>query len=168
MMKLSRNVVRKARRNKRLAQVTSINLVSMIDIFTILIIYLLVNTAAVQVSGAEAVDLPKSIAEEQPKENLVVIIANGSILVDGRHVMTVDDAAAATTPTLPDLKSELLASAQLIPVADAPAGTLTRGDINIMADKTISYSLLKKVMATAADVRFGRISLGVLPKGNLQ
>jgi biopolymer transport protein ExbD len=166
-MKLSRNVARKARRAKRMAAVTSINLVSMIDIFTILIIYLLVNTAAVQVSGAEQVELPKSIAEEQPKQNLVVIIANGEILVDGRHVMNVADVAGSDAPLLPELKSELLASAQLIPVTDTP-GTMTRGDINIMADKNISYAVLKKVMATAADVRFGRISLGVIPKGGLQ
>jgi biopolymer transport protein TolR len=164
-MKLARNAVRKARRAKRMAQVTSINLVSMIDIFTILIIYLLVNTAAVQVTGAEQVQLPKSIAEEQPKENLVVIIANGEILVDGRHVMTVDDAQAAAEPTLADLKFELQAKAQLIPISDQP-GTMTRGDVNIMADKTIPYSVLKKVMATCADVRFGRISLGVIPKGD--
>jgi len=166
-MKIRRNAARKARRSKRTAQVTSINLVSMIDIFTILIIYLLVNTAAVQVIGAEQVELPKSIAEEQPKQNLVIIITGSDILVDGRHVMNVADAAQSTLPTLGELKSELLASAKLIPVSGEP-GTMTRGDVNIMADKGIPYSVLKKVMATAADVRFGRISLGVIPKGDLQ
>jgi biopolymer transport protein TolR len=90
-MKMSKRALRKVRRAKKQSVVTSINLVSMIDIFTILIIYLLVNTAAVQIVGAEQVDLPKSIAVEAPRENVSVILTRDDVLVDGEAVMKVAD-----------------------------------------------------------------------------
>ena len=161
-MKLSIRTFRKVRRVKRAATVTSINLVSMIDIFTILIIYMLVNTAAVQVIGAEQVNLPKSIAEEAPRENTAVIVTGQEILVDGRKVM--DTASAESTDgVLQPLKLELEQRAPLKPLPNDPS-QMSRGEVNIMGDKEIPYSLLKKVMATCSTVGFARISLGVIPE----
>ncbi|HZP11595.1 MAG TPA: biopolymer transporter ExbD [Nevskiaceae bacterium] len=163
-MKLSIRTLRKVRRVKRQAVVTSINLVSMIDIFTILIIYMLVNTAAVQVIGAEQVNLPKSIAEEQPRENTAVIVTGQEILVDGRKVMNTADAESAPAGQVLDpLKTELERRAPMKPLANDPSQQ-SRGEVNIMGDKNIPYSLLKKVMATCSNVGFARISLGVIPE----
>ena len=161
-MKLSIRHMRKVRRVKRAATVTSINLVSMIDIFTILIIYMLVNTAAVQVIGAEQVNLPKSIAEETPHENTAVTVTGEQILVDGRKVMNTADAESASG-VLDPLKAELELRAPLKPLANDPSQS-TRGEVNIMGDKNIPYSLLKKVMATCSGAGFARISLGVIPE----
>lgn len=161
-MKLSRRALRKVRRAKKQAAVTSINLVSMIDIFTILIIYLLVNTAAVQIAGAEQVDLPQSLAQEAPRETVAVIITEQDILVDGEAVLKVGDIAPDGPALLQALRERLLAEAPLTP-SQARDPQQEGGDVNILADKKIPYSLLKKVMATCADARFARISLGVVP-----
>ena len=161
-MKLSIRTFRKVRRIKRAATVTSINLVSMIDIFTILIIYMLVNTAAVQVIGAEQVNLPQSIAEEPPRENTAVIVTGQEILVDGRKVMNTADAESATG-VLDVLKVELERRVPMKPLPNDPSQS-SRGEVNIMGDKNIPYSLLKKVMATCSNVGFARISLGVIPE----
>ncbi|HUS24289.1 MAG TPA: biopolymer transporter ExbD [Candidatus Binatia bacterium] len=158
---MKNRALRKVRRAKRMAAVTSINLVSMIDIFTILIIYLLVNTAAVQIAGAEQVDLPKSTAEEPPRQNVAVIVTASDILLNGAPVMKVD-AAKATTGTLKPLQDQLLAAAPLTARQQQSPGE-EGGEVNILADKSIPYSLLKRVMATCAEARFGKISLGVLP-----
>ena len=161
--------LRKVRRVKRAAVVTSINLVSMIDIFTILIIYMLVNTAAVQVIGAEQVNLPTSIAEELPKENTAIIVTGQEILVDGRKVMNTADAEAAAGDQLTDhggvkaLQEELRKRAALKPLPNDPSQQ-SRGEVNIMGDKNIPYKLLKRVMATCSDSEFARISLGVIPE----
>jgi biopolymer transport protein TolR len=160
-MKKSIRTLRKVRRLKRAAVVTSINLVSMIDIFTILIIYMLVNTAAVQVIGAEQVNLPRSIAEEEPRENTAVIVTGDEILVDGRKVMNTAD-AESMSGVLEPLRAELEKRVPLKPLANDPSQT-SRGEVNIMGDKSIPYSLLKKVMATCSNVGFARISLGVIP-----
>jgi biopolymer transport protein TolR len=161
-MKLSRRALRKVRRAKKSTAVASINLVSMIDIFTIMIIYLLVNTAAVQISGAEQVDMPKSLALEPPRETVAVIVNATDVLVDGKAVMKVADIHEGDA-LLPLLKERLLSISPPTP-SQAQAGD-DAGEVNILADKSISYSLLKKVMATCADARFAKISLGVIPAG---
>ena len=156
-MKLSKRALRKVRRAKRGSTVASINLVSMIDIFTILIIYLLVNTAAVQIVGAEQVDLPASIAVEPPRENVAVLLTRDDVLVDGVAVMKVAELRHDGPAVIPALKQRLLEAAPLAPSQG------DGGEVNILADKSIPYSLLKKVMTTCADAQFARISLGVSP-----
>ena len=157
-MSMSRRATRKLRRTKRLGVVTSINLVSMIDIFTILIIYLLVNTAAVQVIGAEQVNLPESKALEEPHMKVAVIVSEKDILVDGRPLMTVEQAKAEPGVVLELLRTTLLARPE---VAQELAG-----EVNILADKTIPYSLIKRVMVTCTAAQLPNISLGVLPHGS--
>ena len=160
-MKMSKRGMRKVRRFKKQAEVTSINLVSMIDIFTILIIYLLVNTAAVQIAGAEQVDLPKSIALEPPRDNVAIILTQDDVLVDGEAVMKVADIKDKGPAVIPLLKERLLA---VSPLTHSQQDTAEEGgEVNILADKSIPYSLLKKIMTTCADSQFARISLGVNP-----
>lgn len=163
-MKQSRRALRKLRRVKKQGMVTSINLVSMIDMFTILIIYLLVNTAAVQVIGAEQVDLPKSLSLEPPRETVSVIISSTDILVDGEAVMKVEDAKAGNEVVLETLKARLLQESPPTTQAGAAGQTAEAGEVNILADKNIPYSLLKRVMATCTAAQFEKISLGVIPK----
>ena len=162
MKKLSRKSLRKVRRVKKSAAVTSINLVSMIDIFTILIIYLLVNTAAVQIAGAEQVDLPTSIAEEPPRQNVAVLVTKDDVLVDGRAVMKVADIRPNGPDVLKALKEGLLAAAPITP-RQAANSTEEGGEVNILGDKALPYSVLKKIMTTCADAQFAKISLGVAP-----
>lgn len=161
--KMSRKALRKVRRVKKMGAVTSINLVSMIDIFTILIIYLLVNTAAVQIAGAEQVELPTSTAEEPPRENVAILITKDDVLVDGKAVMKVADIKVGDPAmVLAPLKEGLLAASPITAKQAANAAE-EGGEVNILADKTIPYALLKKIMTTCADAQFAKISLGVAP-----
>jgi biopolymer transport protein TolR len=161
-MKMSKRALRKVRRARKQSHVPSINLVSMIDIFTIMIIYLLVNTAAVQIVGAELVDLPKSIAVEPPRENVSIILTKDDVLVDGDPVMKVTDIKKDGPPVIPELKQALL-SVSPLSHAQRENPEEEGGEVNILADKTVEYALLKKIMTTAADSQFAKISLGVNP-----
>lgn len=160
-MKMSKRGLRKVRRAKKSSAVASINLVSMIDIFTILIIYLLVNTAAVQIVGAEQVDLPKSIAVEPPRENVSIILTRDDVLVEGQPVMKVADIKEDGPAVIAALKQSLVNAAPQTRAQQE--GGAEEGEVNILADKSIPYSLLKKIMTTCADAQFAKISLGVNP-----
>ena len=90
----------------------------------------------------------------------VLMITSQAITLQGQPVMTVEQAEQTAGDVLPQLKSQLL----LVPMAQMQgqaADALTRGEINIMADKDIPYSLLKKVMVTAGEAQFARIALSV-------
>ena len=157
----SLRAIRLERRSKLAAQAPKLNLVSLMDIFTILVFFLLVNSSAVEVlPNTKHLELPKSVAEQRARETLVLMVSKEDVLVGGEAVLSLADVEATTGKIIGPLKSRLLQE-KLIPIEGQP-GRLTRGEINIMADRGVPYSVLKKIMATFSETRYARISLAVL------
>ncbi|MDZ7767644.1 MAG: biopolymer transporter ExbD [Woeseiaceae bacterium] len=72
---MSARAKRMDRRHERAKKGGSLNLVSLMDIFTILVFFLLVNSSDVEVlPNAKDIQLPQSIAEEKAKESVVILI----------------------------------------------------------------------------------------------
>lgn len=141
------------------------NLVSLIDIFTLLIFFLLSNTAAVEVlPSSKAVRLPESTAEKTPKETVVLVVNNTDILVQGRKIASVADVMASEGDLIEPLKAELDLQAKVQTVRKDKEGDPQAKAITIMGDKDISYSLLRKVMVTCARANFSEVSFAVTPK----
>lgn len=153
---------RRAERRDRNKTMVDLNLVSLIDIFTILIFFLLANASDVEIlPNTKAVKLPESTAEQAPKETVVVIVSRDDIVVQGRRVASVADALRADDVIEP-LKAELDYHAGRALIKDAK-GSVGK-DITIMGDKDIPFRLLKKVMVTCARANYGNIAFAVLPK----
>jgi biopolymer transport protein TolR len=158
--------LRTQRLTRRLARSRAgggLNLVSLMDIFTILVFFLLVNSSQVEVlPSPRDLVLPDSVTTEKPAEQTLLMVTRDTILLNGQPVMALAEAAASTTPVLDLLRAQLL----LLPLAPGADGSsaLTRGEINIMADREIPYQLIKKLMATCTEARFARISLAVVSK----
>ncbi|MEP6505221.1 MAG: biopolymer transporter ExbD, partial [Betaproteobacteria bacterium] len=134
------------------------NLVSLIDVFTILIFFLLSNSG-VETLPAASVHLPESNAKKDPKESLVVVVNANEITVDGRKVADVAQLATAKDDLIPGLKAELdLLAARPVAVAENAAKPKS---VTIMGDKDIPYQLLRKVMYTAAVADFTDVSFAV-------
>ncbi len=140
----------------------ALSLTSLMDIFTILVFFLLVNSSQVEVlPNPRALSLPESVAVQGPRETVLLMVTRDEILVNNALVMRVEDAVASTGTVLGPLKSRLLQEGLLPVVGAATPDAVTRGEINIMADKDIPYQLIKKIMATCTDARFAKISLAV-------
>lgn len=155
---------RNQRRARHAARAVAINIVSLIDIFAILVFYLLVNALVVEViPSPRSLKLPESAVKEQPRPAVTIVVTADDILVDNQPVMPTAQALQADVRLLAPLKSALLL-APLMQVEGDAQGRLTRGEVNIVADKAIPYHLLKKVMATCTEARFARISLAVIEK----
>ena len=151
---LQKRTARKARHGSGL----DMNLVSLIDVFTILIFFLL-SSSGVETLPAAAVHLPVSSAKKDPKETVVVVVNATEITVDGRKVADVAPLATATNDLIPGLKSELdVMSAR--PVALAENADKAHS-VTIMGDKDIPYQLLRKVMYTAAVADYTDVSFAV-------
>ena len=161
-MKLS-PIQRRAARNGRNQTMVDMNLVSLIDVFTILIFFLLSNSTGVEtLPSPKAVQLPESLAEKSPRETLVVVVSGTEILVAGRKVATVTEALASTDELIRPLKAELeLQAGRQVIRAENQA---TAKAVTIMGDKDIPYRLLKKVMVTAARANFTDVSFAVRQK----
>jgi len=156
---MQRRKVRAARN----APLVDMNLVSLIDIFTILIFFLLSNSTEVEtLPNSKAVKLPESIAEKSPAESVVVVVSNDEILVQGRKVASVAEVLATEGDIIEPLKAELdvQASHSLVRKENTPENQ----PITIMGDKGIPYRLLRKVMITCARANYSEVSFAVQRK----
>ena len=155
----SRRLKRMERMHQRGKRRGGMNLISLMDIFTILVFFLLVNSGEVQVlPNAKALELPESAAEKKPKETLVVVVNHESITLKGRAVVDLSQPMAEGN-VIPELQDELQRYAS---AARRDDPELFKGEITIMGDKNIPYTLLKKVMATCAESEYPQISLALL------
>ena len=88
--------MRNSRRIKRMSRnrvkITKINLTSIMDVFTILVFFLLVNSGSVEIMEAPRnVVLPESRIEEKPRETVVIFVSADEVLVQGQMVAQVAD-----------------------------------------------------------------------------
>ena len=144
----------------------ALNLVSLMDIFTILVFFLLVNSSDVQtLPNAKDMKLPESIAEKKPQENVVVLIGKTDILVQGTPVAKIADVMATKGNDIPELREALLSQNDRV-LRRAAKDDVAGREVTIMGDKEIPYRLLKKVMATCTASDYGQISLAVLQKSS--
>ncbi len=153
---------KRAERKTRNVSQLDMNLVSLIDIFTILIFFLLSNSTDVEtLPSNKAVKLPESTAEKKPRDTVVVVVTPNDILVQGRKVAQVADVMSLEGDLIEPLKSALdLANRQVV---RREHETQTKA-ITIMGDKQIPYRLLRKVMVTCARANFSEVSFAVLRK----
>jgi len=157
-------VQKRAERLSRNKSFVDLNLVSLIDIFTILIFFLLANASEVEVlPSTKAVRLPESTAEKSPRETVVVVVSNEDILVQGRRVISVPEAMKVAGDLIGPLKAELdyQAGRQRIRKEKEPRGRA----VTIMGDKEIPYRLLRKIMVTCARANYSDLSFAVIQKG---
>ena len=167
-MKKSKRAQRMEKTHKRHNSKVTLNLVSLMDIFTILVFFLLVNSSEVEVlPNAKDIQLPESIAEEKAKETVVILIGEENILVQGTPVVTVNEVMAQTGNRIPALKAALQSQNDRV-LRRETQGDIASREVTIMGDKEIPYRLLKKVMATCTASDFGQISLAVLQKSSEQ
>jgi biopolymer transport protein TolR len=151
---------KRAERKERNKQQLDLNLVSLIDIFTILIFFLLSAATEVEtLPSFKSVKLPESSAETQPKETIVVTISASEIIVDGRKVADVAEVMRMDSDVIAPLKAELelLSKREVI----RQSNQATKAAVTIMGDKDIPYRLLRKVMVTSARANFTDVSFAV-------
>lgn len=160
-MKQSFRAKRMARLHRRHKAQPKLNLVSLMDIFTILVFFLLVNSSDVEVlQNNKAIKLPDSIAEKKPDNTLVVMVSSEDIVISGRAITTVKKALAGDDEEIIPLKKELEYLASRKPYANDIEAKKGR-DVTIMGDSSISYTLLKRIMTTCAQAEYRNISLAV-------
>ena len=163
-MIMSRRAVRMERHHKRSGRMAGINLVSMMDIFTILVFFLLVNSSDGEVLPAiKSVRLPESVAEARPRETVVITVSGTDVLVQGEVVARVARLLEESAEISAALKAAL-EDRNRRDAADTPVEPPGGREATIMGDRTIPYRVLKKIMATCTRAGYGRISLAVMQR----
>lgn len=159
------------RRSRASAQPAKLNLVSLMDIFTILVFFLLLNSSDVEVLQAgKTIRLPDSHAEQRPRPTVVIAVDAQWISLNGKQLVTVSDVLASADLDIPGLSLALAEQARKFAVADAdtagirtdnPAENSTGMAVTVLGDRQTPYALLKKIISTCAASDFQQVSLAV-------
>jgi biopolymer transport protein TolR len=169
-MKASMRARRMARNHRRIQSAAKLTLVPIIDIFTMLLFFLMVNTGNVEVLELDkTIVLPDSSAQQRAEETLLIKINADDIIIQGRRIAGVRDVLTSSDESIAALQQELelWASRKL----DVTEREKEQGHaVTIMGDQKIPYQILKRVMTTCAQANFRDISLAVatLPEDSAQ
>jgi len=160
--------VRNSRRIKRMSRnrvkITKMNLTSLMDVFTILVFFLLVNSGSVEILEApKNVLLPESKVESKPRETVVISVSPEEIMVQGQLVAMVADlmegqpgAIDPITARLSQLKNNIVGPNTRVVAASQ--------EVTILADRSVPFAVVKKIMSTCTGEGFENVSLAVIQK----
>ena len=97
--------IKRMSRNTKGSAVAGLNLVSLMDVFTILVFFLLVNSSSSDVmEPPKRIKLPDSTVEAKPRETVIIMITPEQILVQGEPVITTQEVIDSKTATIEPVK----------------------------------------------------------------
>jgi biopolymer transport protein TolR len=139
-------------------------LVPFIDMLMIMVVFLLVHNADVEIlPNTNAISIPESISDRDPRASVVVMVTKTELLVDGRVVAQLSDLAATDTLVIPSLRAALKEQSDKALITAANQSVAER-EITVMGDRNTPFAVLKKIMATCTDADYGKVSLAVLER----
>ncbi|MCP5040350.1 MAG: biopolymer transporter ExbD [bacterium] len=154
--------MRRMSRNRK--SVVKMNLTSLMDVFTILVFFLLVNSASTEVlETPKQITLPASVVEEKPRETVVIFVSPEEVTVQGEHVVRTEDILAFDGQNIAPIAERLEQVSQSVIGLKTKTVAESR-EVTVLADRTVPFNVIKKVMSTATGQGYGRISLAVLQK----
>ena len=157
-------IKRHRKRGNKVEGGNHMTLVPFIDMLTILVVFLLVHTSDVDVlPNTKNISIPESISDKKPHPSVVVMITKDDLLVDGRPIATLAQIEASPDAVIQPLKVALQSQADKV-LASAAKDEIKDREVTILGDRNTPYKVLRKVMATATDADYGKVSLAVIER----
>jgi len=159
-----RNTRRIKRMSRNRIKVRTMPLTSLMDVFTILVFFLLVNSGSVEVMEApRTVVLPESMVSTKPRETVVIFVSEHEVIVQGEAVAQVADILEAPGSRIEGI-TERLAELKLNAFGPATQAVAGSQEVTILADKSVPFSVIRKIMSTCTGEGYGQVSLAVIQK----
>jgi biopolymer transport protein ExbD len=143
-------------------------LTSLVDVMTILLIYLLKSFSSEGeiVTVQKDLQLPESSAQKRPELNVNIIVNNQFIMVENRKIADVQQVLSSEELVIPELNEWLRTRREATELISQYSNTTTfKGDVTIQGDKRIRFRLLKKIMYTCGQQGYNNFSLAVRKRG---
>ena len=160
--------MRNSRRIKRMSRnrskISKMNLTSLMDVFTILVFFLLVNSGSVElVEAPKDVNLPESREEVKPRETVVISVSPDAVIVQGQLVAQVTDILDNEPETMEPLAARLAALKDNI-VGPATMAVAEAQEVTILADKSVPFVVIRRIMSACTGEGYENVSLAVVQK----
>lgn len=167
-MRLNRSIRNRGRRKKK--ALIDLDITSLLDILVIMLVFLLksYNSTGIIMNIPEGITLPTSKSQDLNTNGVVVQISKDTIWVDDQVILdrtnpkgkTYDYGGRRIIPLFNELVSKKNTVKQI--EKTTPAATKFSGIVNLIVDKTIKYSEIKKVLFTAAEAGYRSYKFVVL------
>jgi len=149
-------------------KISKMNLTSLMDVFTILVFFLLINSGSVEVlDSPKDLSLPESRVETKPRETVVIFISPTEVLVQGKLVALVDEIIEDKTSVLDPIAARLAQIKESVIGVNTQA-VATSQEVTILADKSVPFTVIKTIMSTCTSEGFENVSLAVTQKVGAQ
>ena len=160
--------MRNSRRMKRMSRnrmkIGKINLTSLMDVFTILVFFLLVNSGSVElVEAPKEVNLPESNEETKPRETVVIFVSPEEVLVQGTVVARVGDVLEGDETSLDPLMAELAILKDRI-IGESTQTVAESQEVTILADRSVPFVVVRRIMSACTGEGYENVSLAVIQK----
>jgi biopolymer transport protein ExbD len=160
-MRDSRRMKRMGRSRKKLP---GLNLTPLMDVFTILVFFLLFHsTGSDTLEAPRQIKLPDSVVETKPRETVVIMVSPQVVLVQGEPVISTPELLEDRIGRVHEITERLKQLEQNI-IGISTKTVAQSKEITLLADRTIPFKVLKKIMSTCTGSGYGRISLAVIQK----
>jgi biopolymer transport protein ExbD len=160
-MKTTRRIRRMARNRN---SVPKLQLTSLLVVFTTLVFFLLLSSGSAEtLQLTRQIVLPVSVVEQKPRETVVVMVGKDEVLVQGVSVARVADIQADMDAALEPIGARLAALRESVIGLSTQTVAESR-EVTVLADKSVPFSVLKKIMATCTGQGYTRVSLAVVQK----
>jgi biopolymer transport protein ExbD len=143
-------------------------LTSLIDVMTILLIYLLqsFSTEGEIVTATKDLILPESSAKKRPELRVTLSVNSQYILVENKKIASVSNVLESEDLIIPELLEWLRLRREATETIGMYSNTTKfKGEITIHGDKRIHFKLLKKIMYTCGQQGYNNFSLAVKKRG---
>jgi biopolymer transport protein TolR len=159
MSNRARRMLQHQMRNRADAE---LNLIPMIDILSVMVSFLLVYSTNVEVvQNPKGIEIPQSISQQQPRQTVVVMITKDEVFVQGEPIASVEQVRADNSGVIAPLQEAL---SRPTVTSGLPEEDTGGREVTVLADKSLPYEVVKKVMNTCTGADYGRISFALLQK----
>ncbi len=135
----------------------------MIDILSVLVSFLLVYSTEVEVvQNSKGIEIPQSISEQMPHETVVVMMTRDELFVQGERISSIAEVKASQNPIIAPLATALKRPTLIGRKMNNKANA--EREVTVMADKTLPYEVIKKVLSTCTDAEYGKVSFALMQK----
>jgi biopolymer transport protein ExbD len=149
-------------RNRK--KIAKMNLTSLMDVFTILVFFLLVNSGSVElVDSPKDVKLPESREETKPRETVVVSVSPEDVLVQGKLVAKVSDILEGQAGSMDPLAARLAELKKSV-IGPATLSVADSREVTVLADKTVPFIVVRRIMSACTGQGYENVSLAVIQK----
>jgi len=150
-------------RSKKRA-VKGLHLTPLMDVFTILVFFLLFHSYGGDVMEApKQIHLPDSVVETKPRETVTILVSPEVVVVQGEAVVSTPELLDDRASQVPEITEKLKQLESNI-IGISTKAVAEAKEVTVLADKSIPFKVLKKIMSTCTASGYGRISLAVVQK----